>query len=208
MLQLLLPGHVLSFLFSILHPLQDLQHDGGGVGQWLSLFSFVQNSMLQSQRAFVVCLRLPRCLQKIIYNFYRYGVHLINGVGTVTPWIPTQMSSIQLVRQVTWLYCLNTGHLCCWVFRWIWSSNVWYSDGYCIGKTTMFTVGIWNLDLPGFQMVEKRLVHKWTRFEMGSEIWKPNHVKTDQNYCHLVEWLVFKPYLAYQTDIHMIVNKS
>ena len=38
----------------------------------------------------------------------------------------SKMSSIWMVRQVTWLYHLNTGHQYCPVFRWI-----WHSDGSC-----------------------------------------------------------------------------
>ena len=40
------------------------------------------------------------------------------------------------------------------------------------------TVGIWNLDNSGFQMVEKRLGCKWSGLLMGSEIQKPNLLKT------------------------------
>ena len=29
-------------------------------------------------------------------------------------------------------------------------------------------------------MVEKRWVFKWSRFQIGSEIWKPNHLKSGQ----------------------------
>ena len=36
------------------------------------------------------------------------------------------MSCIWMVRQVTWLYHLNTRHPYCPVF------SIWYSDGYCI----------------------------------------------------------------------------
>ena len=42
-----------------------------------------------------------------------------------------QMSGIWMVRQVTWLYHLNTRHPYCLVFRWIRYSGVQYSDGYC-----------------------------------------------------------------------------
>ena len=48
------------------------------------------------------------------------------------------------------------------------------------------TVGIWNPTLPGLWMVKKRLVCKWSGFWMGSEIRKPNHLKTDQNGRHLL----------------------
>ena len=48
------------------------------------------------------------------------------------------------------------------------------------------TVGIWNPTLSGFWMVKKRLVCKWSGFWMGSEIRKPNHLKTDQNGHHLL----------------------
>ena len=43
-----------------------------------------------------------------------------------------------------------------------------------------FTAGIWNSYLSWFWMVKKRLICKWFRFQMGSEIWEPN-----QNDCHL-----------------------
>ena len=46
---------------------------------------------------------------------------------TETAYLWSKMSSIQMVLQVTWPYHLNTGHLYCQVFRWI-----WYSDSYCI----------------------------------------------------------------------------
>ena len=49
----------------------------------------------------------------------------------------SKMSSIWMVRQVTWFYHLNTGHPHCLVFRWIWYSDVWYSDGYCICPSSM-----------------------------------------------------------------------
>ena len=49
-----------------------------------------------------------------------------------------------------------------------------------------FTVGIWNPTLSGFWMVQKRLACKWSGFRIGSEIRKPNHLKTDQNGRHLV----------------------
>ena len=44
----------------------------------------------------------------------------------------SKMSGIQMVRQVTWLYHLNTEHPYCRVFRWIRYSGAWYSDYYCI----------------------------------------------------------------------------
>ena len=31
-----------------------------------------------------------------------------------------------------------------------------------------------------FQMVKKRLVSKWSRFGIGSIIWEPNHLKSEQ----------------------------
>ena len=40
-----------------------------------------------------------------------------------------------------------------------------------------FIVGIWNLDLSRFWMVKMRLGFKWSRFWVGSEIRKPNHLK-------------------------------
>ena len=48
----------------------------------------------------------------------------------------SKMSGIQMVRQVTWLYHLNTGHPYCLVFRWIRYSDVRYSDGYCTQITS------------------------------------------------------------------------
>ena len=44
----------------------------------------------------------------------------------------------------------------------------------------VYTVGIWNLDESGFWKFEKRLGCKWSRFQMGSEIRKPNHLKSEQ----------------------------
>ena len=45
-------------------------------------------------------------------------------------------------------------------------------------------VGIWNSE---FWMVEKRLVCKWSRLQMGSEIQNPYHLK---NIDAIVPWLV------------------
>ena len=41
-------------------------------------------------------------------------------------------------------------------------------------------MGIWNLTYFGLWMVQKRLGCKWSGFWMGSEIWKPNHLKSRQ----------------------------
>jgi hypothetical protein len=53
-LKLLLPGHVLSLTFPVLHPLQDLQHGGGRVQEGLRLFLLLKLSTLQRKGAFVV----------------------------------------------------------------------------------------------------------------------------------------------------------
>ena len=42
------------------------------------------------------------------------------------------------------------------------------------------TVGIWNRDKSGFWMVEKRMGCKWSGFQMGSEVQKPNHFNPDK----------------------------
>ena len=44
----------------------------------------------------------------------------------------------------------------------------------------MKTVGIWYLDKYRVGMVEKRWVFKWSRFQIGSEIWKPNYLRSGQ----------------------------
>ena len=41
-------------------------------------------------------------------------------------------------------------------------------------------MGIWNLGTSGFWIAKKNLVFKWFLFQMGSEIWKPNHFKSRQ----------------------------
>ena len=41
-------------------------------------------------------------------------------------------------------------------------------------------MGLWNPDTSGFRMVKKRLVCKCSGFQMGSEVWKPDHLKNGQ----------------------------
>ena len=47
-------------------------------------------------------------------------------------------------------------------------------------KNSQDAVGIWNLDTFGFGIVKKRLVCKWSIFQMGSKIWKLDHLKSEQ----------------------------
>ena len=52
--------------------------------------------------------------------------------GTEKACLLSKISGIQILRQVTWLYHLNTRQPYCPVFRWIRYSGVRYLDGYCI----------------------------------------------------------------------------
>ena len=53
-------------------------------------------------------------------------------------------------------------------------------EALCTRQSFLFTVGIWNLHKSGFQMVKNRLVCKYCRFWMDTEIQKPSHSKSRQ----------------------------
>ena len=56
----------------------------------------------------------------------------------------------------------------------------WWPLGNWILIIILFTVGIWIPDVSGFQMAKSRLVAEWSKIWMGSENWKPNHLKSIQ----------------------------
>ena len=57
-------------------------------------------------------------------------------------------------------------------------------------------VGIWIPDMSGIQMVEKRLFWKWSELWIGSEIWKSDHVKTDQDGIHILFTIWYLDFLV------------
>ena len=72
-----------------------------------------------------------------------------------------QVSSILMVRQVTWFSRLNTRHSYCPVFRWI-----WYSDSYCVLKATFWVKRLWFISYEAKQFAELsyKLVNKANLF--------------------------------------------
>ena len=49
-----------------------------------------------------------------------------------------------------------------------------------ISKINQFQLGSEIQTSTDFGMFKRRLVCKWSGFQMGSEIWKPNHLKSGQ----------------------------
>ena len=104
--------------------------------------------------------------------------HCIRNFGFGVQMSINRVSKFQLTYSE--IFCLNKHKLK------LWFTNIWNVIFWQINLPNLFrsiltqwmpylkhpnTVGIWNLDWSGFQMVEKRLVCKWSGFQMGSEIW-------------------------------------
>ena len=74
----------------------------------------------------------------------------------------------------------------CLVFRWL-----LYIDKLQNYRGNLNSVGKWNPDTSGFQMVEKRLVCKWSWFQMGPEIRK-HYTLTSRQKAAILIWKILK----------------
>ena len=77
----------------------------------------------------LVCYSIVDLCPVVKWSGFQMGVWKLDWKN---PIYRPKCSGIRMVSKVTWLNHLNTGLPNCQVFRLIWYSGVWYSDGKCI----------------------------------------------------------------------------